>query len=87
MPNFPNDELDPTRSHGDVLLQVCAGHRDTVVHTVRELMRAVAGRAHAALEHRRLPERPARPHARTTARATCSRSATAPPTRTSPTRV
>lgn len=44
MPNFPDDELDPSRSHGDVLLQVCAEHRDTVVHTVRELMRAVAGR-------------------------------------------
>jgi deferrochelatase/peroxidase EfeB len=44
MPNFPNDELDPTRSHGDLLVQVCAGHRDTVVHTVRELMRVVAGR-------------------------------------------
>ncbi|HTA14869.1 MAG TPA: Dyp-type peroxidase [Solirubrobacteraceae bacterium] len=44
MPNFPNDELDPQRTHGDVLLQVCAEHRDTVVHTVRELMRTVAGR-------------------------------------------
>jgi deferrochelatase/peroxidase EfeB len=44
MPSFPNDELDPLRSHGDVLLQVCAGHRDTVVHTVRELMRVAAGR-------------------------------------------
>jgi deferrochelatase/peroxidase EfeB len=44
MPSFPNDELDPSRSHGDLLVQVCAGHRDTVVHTVRELMRIVAGR-------------------------------------------
>jgi deferrochelatase/peroxidase EfeB len=44
MPNFPNDALDPARSGGDVLLQVCAGHRDTVVHTVRELMRTIAGR-------------------------------------------
>jgi deferrochelatase/peroxidase EfeB len=43
IPNFPNDELDPQRSHGDVLVQVCAEHRDTVVHTVRELTRAVAG--------------------------------------------
>jgi deferrochelatase/peroxidase EfeB len=43
MPNFANDELDPTRTHGDVLLQVCAGQRDTVVHTVRELMRSVVG--------------------------------------------
>jgi deferrochelatase/peroxidase EfeB len=44
MPNFSNDELDPARSHGDVLVQVCAGQRDTVVHTVRELMRATVGR-------------------------------------------
>jgi deferrochelatase/peroxidase EfeB len=43
MPSFPADELDPSRSDGDVLLSVCAGQRDTVVHTVRELMRAVVG--------------------------------------------
>jgi len=43
MPAFANDEIDPTRTGGDVLVQICAGQRDTVVHTVRELMRAVAG--------------------------------------------
>jgi deferrochelatase/peroxidase EfeB len=43
MPHFPHDELDPARSHGDVLISVCAGQRDTVVHTVRELLRAVVG--------------------------------------------
>jgi deferrochelatase/peroxidase EfeB len=43
MPNFEHDDLDPTRTHGDVLLSVCAGQRDTVVHTVRELMRSVVG--------------------------------------------
>jgi deferrochelatase/peroxidase EfeB len=43
MPNFAHDNLDPTRSHGDVLLSICAGQRDTVTHTVRELMRAVVG--------------------------------------------
>jgi len=43
MPNFAHDNLDPTRSHGDLLVSVCAGQRDTVVHTVRELMRSVAG--------------------------------------------
>jgi deferrochelatase/peroxidase EfeB len=43
MPSFSLDELDPTRTGGDVVIQVCAGQRDTVVHTVRELMRAVAG--------------------------------------------
>jgi deferrochelatase/peroxidase EfeB len=43
MPSFAHDDLDPTRSHGDLLLSVCAGQRDTVVHTVRELMRSVVG--------------------------------------------
>jgi deferrochelatase/peroxidase EfeB len=44
MPNFPSDAIDPARSGGDVLVQVCAGHRDAVVHTVREILRATAGR-------------------------------------------
>jgi deferrochelatase/peroxidase EfeB len=43
MPAFALDELDPTRTGGDVLVQICAGERDTIVHTVRELMRGVAG--------------------------------------------
>jgi len=43
MPAFAHDELDPYRTGGDVLVQICAGQRDTVVHTYRELMRAVAG--------------------------------------------
>src|SRR6202012_4646892 len=37
-------ELDPTRTGGDVILQISAGQRDTLVHRVRELMRAVAGK-------------------------------------------
>ena len=44
MPAFNNDRIDPTRAGGDVIVQVCAGQRDTVVHTVRELLRAVAGK-------------------------------------------
>jgi len=43
MPAFAVDELDPAQSHGDVLLQICAGERDTVVHTLRELLRTVRG--------------------------------------------
>jgi deferrochelatase/peroxidase EfeB len=43
MTPFAQDELDPSRSGGDVFVQICANHRDTVVHTVRELTRAVAG--------------------------------------------
>jgi deferrochelatase/peroxidase EfeB len=41
MPAFAGDDLDPARSHGDVLLQICANRRDTVVHTLRELLRPV----------------------------------------------
>jgi deferrochelatase/peroxidase EfeB len=41
MPPFANDDLDPARSHGDVLLQVCAHQRDTAVHALRELLRPV----------------------------------------------
>jgi deferrochelatase/peroxidase EfeB len=44
MPAFALDEIDPARTGGDVLVQICAGQRDTVVHTMRELLRAVAGR-------------------------------------------
>jgi deferrochelatase/peroxidase EfeB len=40
---FALDRLDPARTGGDMLLQICAGQRDTVVHTVRELMRTLAG--------------------------------------------
>jgi deferrochelatase/peroxidase EfeB len=44
MPAFAHDELDPARTGGDVLLQICAGQRDTVIHAVRELLRGVSGR-------------------------------------------
>ena len=44
MPLFKNDRIDPARAGGDVIVQVCAGQRDTVVHAVRELLRAVAGK-------------------------------------------
>ena len=43
MPTFPVDELDPAQTHGDIMLQICAQHRDTVVHTLRELLRTVRG--------------------------------------------
>jgi deferrochelatase/peroxidase EfeB len=43
MPTFAIDDLDPARSHGDVLVQICANQRDTVVHTLRELLRTVRG--------------------------------------------
>jgi deferrochelatase/peroxidase EfeB len=41
MTAFPDDDLDPARTHGDVLLQLCANRRDTLVHALRELLRPV----------------------------------------------
>jgi deferrochelatase/peroxidase EfeB len=43
MPTFAIDDLDPSQSHGDLLLQICAHQRDTVTHTLRELLRTVRG--------------------------------------------
>jgi deferrochelatase/peroxidase EfeB len=43
MPTFAIDDLDPAQSHGDLLLQICAHERDTVAHTLRELLRTVRG--------------------------------------------
>lgn len=43
MPAFKKDGLEPDRCHGDVLVSICADHRDTVVHTLRELLRVTAG--------------------------------------------
>jgi deferrochelatase/peroxidase EfeB len=40
---FPHDELDPERTGGDVLVQLAAGHQDTVDHALRELVRPVRG--------------------------------------------
>ncbi len=41
MPAFPDDKLDPERTHGDVMLQLVADKRETVVHALRELIRPV----------------------------------------------
>ena len=43
MPAFEKDGLEPDRCHGDVMVSICADHRDTVVHTMRELLRTTAG--------------------------------------------
>jgi deferrochelatase/peroxidase EfeB len=43
MPFLANDRLDPDKSHGDVLLSIEAGHPDTALHALRQLMRATRG--------------------------------------------
>jgi deferrochelatase/peroxidase EfeB len=67
MPAFALDRLDPNRTGGDLLVQICAGQRDTVVHTVRELMRVMAGTftARWSLDGFQAAQRNANPHAST----------------------
>jgi deferrochelatase/peroxidase EfeB len=67
MPAFALDRLDPARTGGDMLIQICAGQRDTVVHTVRELMRTLAGQftARWALDGFQTAQRDPDPHAST----------------------
>ncbi|MFG2895131.1 Dyp-type peroxidase [Streptomyces sp. NPDC048248] len=43
MPAFPDDRLVPSRSHGDLSLQICAQHRDAVVRVMRDLARETSG--------------------------------------------
>ncbi|MFF5293076.1 iron uptake transporter deferrochelatase/peroxidase subunit [Paractinoplanes globisporus] len=43
MPAFPDDHLDPARTHGDLMLQLCADNRDTVVHALRDIARHTRG--------------------------------------------
>jgi deferrochelatase/peroxidase EfeB len=43
MPAFPDDSLDPAQLHGDLLLQLRADSRDTVMHALRDLTRHTRG--------------------------------------------
>ncbi|MGH2874707.1 MAG: Dyp-type peroxidase, partial [Solirubrobacteraceae bacterium] len=44
MRSFPGDRLDPGQCGGDLMLSICAGSRDTVVHALREIMRQAGTR-------------------------------------------
>jgi len=43
MDTFPNDDLDPARSDGDLLVQICADDQDVVLHALRDLTRHTRG--------------------------------------------
>ena len=43
MQAFPNDFLEPAWLHGDLLLQLCANHPDTVHHAIRDITRHTSG--------------------------------------------
>lgn len=39
MTSFPNDSLDASLCHGDLLLQICANTNDTVIHALRDIIK------------------------------------------------
>ena len=43
MDTFPDDDLDPARCDGDLLLSICADQRDVVLHALRDLTRHTRG--------------------------------------------
>jgi deferrochelatase/peroxidase EfeB len=43
MEDFPNDDLDRAQCDGDLLLQICAHHPDTVLHALRDIARQTRG--------------------------------------------
>jgi deferrochelatase/peroxidase EfeB len=40
---FPNDSPEPGWLHGDLLLQLCANHPDTIHHTIRDITKHARG--------------------------------------------
>src|SRR3954451_12440772 len=40
---FRNDDLDPKITHGDLLVQLCANHRDTIGNAMLDIMRQTGG--------------------------------------------
>ena len=43
MAAFPDDAPEPAWLHGDLLLQLCAGHPDTIHHAIRDITRHTRG--------------------------------------------
>ena len=44
MTSFPNDNLQPDITGGDILLQICAGQPDTAIHALRDIAKHTRGR-------------------------------------------
>jgi len=57
---FANDDLDPQVTHGDLLVQLCANHRDTVGNAMLDIMRQTSGgmRLRWRMDAFRFPPRP-----------------------------
>ncbi len=43
MQAFPNDNLDPSQTGGDILIQLCGGSPDTTIHALRLITRHLRG--------------------------------------------
>jgi deferrochelatase/peroxidase EfeB len=43
MRTFPDDALEPAWLHGDLLLQLCANHPDTIHHAIRDITKHIRG--------------------------------------------
>jgi deferrochelatase/peroxidase EfeB len=61
MQAFTHDRLDPKITHGDLLVQVCANHRDTVGNAMLDIIRQTSGgmRLRWRVDAFRFPPRPA----------------------------
>jgi deferrochelatase/peroxidase EfeB len=61
MRSFPNDDLDPAQSGGDLILQLSAGSADTVVHALRDIAKHTRGgmQVNWRIDGFRPPARPA----------------------------
>ncbi|MGW1794680.1 Dyp-type peroxidase [Streptomyces sp. NPDC001984] len=60
MKAFRHDDLDPALSQGDLLLQICADHRDTTVHALIDILTHTksAMKLRWRIDGQRNPERP-----------------------------
>lgn len=61
MTSFPNDNLQPDITGGDILLQICAGQPDTAIHALRDIAKHTRGGIQIAyrMDGFQAPQRPA----------------------------